>query len=127
MKTKLLFRTTNQTERNNTPEQHSDGILEQLKAYWEELKNLRKPLPTKVFTLYPGRESNPHGRNDHRILSPACLPVPPPGRSSVTYSSSLSVSTNTQTGTVTYTNLTPFTFFTQNFFEESTKQKNSLN
>ena len=28
---------------------------------------------------YPGRESNPHCRNGNRILSPACLPVPPPG------------------------------------------------
>jgi hypothetical protein len=29
--------------------------------------------------LYPGSESNRYGRNGHRILSPACLPVPPPG------------------------------------------------
>ena len=29
--------------------------------------------------LYPGRESNPHFLNENRILSPACLPVPPPG------------------------------------------------
>ena len=32
-----------------------------------------------LFDKYPGRESNPHDRNGHRILSPACLPVPPPG------------------------------------------------
>ncbi len=31
--------------------------------------------------LYPGSESNRYGRNGHRILSPACLPVPPPGQS----------------------------------------------
>ena len=30
--------------------------------------------------MYPERESNPHGLNGHRILSPACLPIPPPGR-----------------------------------------------
>ncbi len=29
--------------------------------------------------MYPGSESNRYGRNGHRILSPACLPVPPPG------------------------------------------------
>ena len=28
--------------------------------------------------MYPERESNPHGRYGHRILSPACLPIPPP-------------------------------------------------
>ncbi len=30
--------------------------------------------------MYPERELNPHGRNGHRILSPACLPIPPPGQ-----------------------------------------------
>ena len=30
--------------------------------------------------MYPERESNPHGRYGHRILSPACLPIPPSGR-----------------------------------------------
>ena len=29
---------------------------------------------------YPGSESNRYGRNGHRILSPACLPIPPPGQ-----------------------------------------------
>ena len=33
-----------------------------------------------LLVLYPGRDLNPHDRNGHRILSPACLPVPPPGR-----------------------------------------------
>jgi hypothetical protein len=28
--------------------------------------------------LYSGRESNPHSFDGNRILSPACLPVPPP-------------------------------------------------
>lgn len=27
--------------------------------------------------LYSRRELNPHDRNGHRILSPACLPIPP--------------------------------------------------
>ena len=37
--------------------------------------------PALILTLilYPGRESNPHFLNENRILSPACLPVPPPG------------------------------------------------
>lgn len=33
----------------------------------------------RSFSLYPGRDLNPHDRNDHGILSPACLPIPPPG------------------------------------------------
>ena len=28
---------------------------------------------------YPGRDSNPHSRDGHRILSPACLPFHHPG------------------------------------------------
>ena len=42
-----------------------------------------KPLWNAIVTRgleYPGRELNPHGRNGHRILSPACLPIPPPGQ-----------------------------------------------
>ena len=27
--------------------------------------------------LYSRRDLNPHGQNAHRILSPACLPIPP--------------------------------------------------
>ena len=30
--------------------------------------------------VYPGRESNPHVFKGHWILSPARLPIPPPGR-----------------------------------------------
>ena len=29
--------------------------------------------------MYPGRDLNPYGRDGHWILSPACLPIPPPG------------------------------------------------
>ncbi len=41
-------------------------------------KKTLKSMDFKVF-LYPGRDLNPHGLYGHRILSPACLPVPPPG------------------------------------------------
>ncbi len=30
--------------------------------------------------LYPERDLNPHAQKGHRILSPACLPIPPSGR-----------------------------------------------
>jgi hypothetical protein len=30
--------------------------------------------------MYPEPGSNRHDRNGHGILSPACLPIPPPGR-----------------------------------------------
>jgi len=26
-----------------------------------------------ILAVYPGRDLNPHARNEHRILSPACL------------------------------------------------------
>ena len=41
-----------------------------------------KKAPTFLLKLlkYPGPGSNRHGRNVHRILSPACLPIPPPGQ-----------------------------------------------
>ena len=32
------------------------------------------------FIKYPGWDLNPYDRNGHRILSPACLPIPPPGQ-----------------------------------------------
>ena len=31
--------------------------------------------------MYPGSDLNRYNRNDYRILSPACLPIPPPGHS----------------------------------------------
>jgi hypothetical protein len=33
-----------------------------------------------ILAVYPGRDLNPHIRNEYRILSPACLPIPPPGQ-----------------------------------------------
>ena len=44
----------------------------------EEIKKAVTALLLAVSALYPGRESNPYSLNGHRILSPACLPVPPP-------------------------------------------------
>ena len=35
---------------------------------------------TSCLSGYPGRDLNPHERNAHWILSPTCLPIPPPGR-----------------------------------------------
>ena len=32
-----------------------------------------------LFRLCPGRDLNPHARMKQRILSPPCLPIPPPG------------------------------------------------
>ena len=40
----------------------------------------KKAVNTWFTALYPGRDLNPHARDEHRILSPACLPIPPPGR-----------------------------------------------
>jgi hypothetical protein len=36
----------------------------------------------KKYLLYPERELNPHSLYGHRILSPACLPIPPSGHPS---------------------------------------------
>ena len=46
-----------------------------------ECKRVLAMAKTLSFILYPGRGLNPHDRNGHRILSPACLPIPPPGQS----------------------------------------------
>ena len=35
---------------------------------------------SSVSEEYPERELNPHTRNEYRILSPACLPIPPSGQ-----------------------------------------------
>ena len=43
-------------------------------------KLLQKKQPAindRLFFEYRRRDLNPHDRNDHRILSPACLPIPP--------------------------------------------------
>lgn len=43
-------------------------------------KRVRFSSNSLIFNLYPGRESNPHVFKGHWILSPARLPIPPPGR-----------------------------------------------
>ena len=38
-------------------------------------------LPTELFSqMYPEGDLNPHDHNDHWILSPTCLPIPPSGQ-----------------------------------------------
>ncbi len=56
----------------HTPKEHSINFKSQKKG----LLFLAIPL----FSMYPEPGSNRHGRNGHRILSPACLPIPPPGQ-----------------------------------------------
>ena len=50
-------------------------------SFDQEIKKCRKAYLSSISALYPGRDLNPHARDEHRILSPACLPIPPPGRS----------------------------------------------
>ncbi len=39
-----------------------------------------RALPTELFSQwYPEGDLNPHDHNDHWILSPTCLPIPPSG------------------------------------------------
>ena len=44
-----------------------------------EIKKAETPFVLRVSALYPGSDLNRYERNVHRILSPACLPIPPPG------------------------------------------------
>ena len=48
--------------------------------FMEQAKKCRNAYLPSISALYPEGELNPHVLNGHRILSPACLPVPPPGR-----------------------------------------------
>gem|GEM_PF-5847086 len=45
-------------------------------------EKLKKPAFNAGFSSYPysGRDLNPYDRNGHWILSPTCLPIPPPER-----------------------------------------------
>ena len=47
-------------------------------TYFGWNKKAKHLFSTFRFFLYSGRDLNPHDRNGHRILSPACLPIPPP-------------------------------------------------
>jgi hypothetical protein len=44
------------------------------------LLKTKKPRIASKLLMYPGRDLNPHVHNRHRILSPACLPISPPGQ-----------------------------------------------
>jgi hypothetical protein len=63
---------------------HLDEIFSEscgFKQFQMEIKKCRNALLSSISAKYPGRDLNPHARDEHRILSPACLPIPPPGRS----------------------------------------------
>ena len=53
-----------------------------LRYYFRSFGEIKKSklFDNQIVWMYPERDLNPHDRNDHRILSPACLPVPPPGQ-----------------------------------------------
>ena len=42
-------------------------------------KKNKRSILTSCAVWYPERDLNPHNRNGHRILSPACLPFHHPG------------------------------------------------
>src|SRR2546426_720199 len=58
---------------------HFSALWFSLIGCFKELKKAIYASISSNIALYPGRESNPHLLNGDRILSPACLPVPPPG------------------------------------------------
>ena len=54
-------------------------LKETLNYFSIEIEQKNKAYQNLIsFILYSGRDLNPHERNVHRILSPACLPIPPP-------------------------------------------------
>ena len=55
--------------------------------------------------MYPKGDLNPHDRNDHWILSPACLPVPPFGHINVALRAGFEPAME-----LTFTRLTVWTF-----------------
>ena len=72
-----VFKTALQT----ALQQHSETVFRLITliiGLFLKTKKAVTLLLSKVSALYPGRESNPYSLNGHRILSPACLPVPPP-------------------------------------------------
>ena len=54
-------------------------IIKSLEVIWEGFKT-KNPLYhiSKEGFKYSERDLNPHGHNGHWILSPTCLPIPPP-------------------------------------------------
>ncbi len=69
-----------------TPKQHSITLRVLIALYIEQIKYAVNACLSLVSALYPGRESNPHACLEHRILSPACLPIPPPGQKNLVIS-----------------------------------------
>gem|GEM_PF-1956669 len=61
---------------------HLDENLLALRYFFTLIVENKKAqlIDIQSVAQYPGRDLNPHSRNGHRILSPACLPVPPPGQ-----------------------------------------------
>ena len=57
------------------PSSRKDKVVAE--QQWRDKKK-DKLFKRTTCLLYSGRDLNPHGRNDHWILSPACLPIPPP-------------------------------------------------
>ena len=79
MKIKLKMITQNRKFPNQFPTfSHSMALYAKKEQILRQLKKAATALLLAVSALYPGRESNPYSLNGHRILSPACLPVPPP-------------------------------------------------
>ena len=70
----------------STINRRRDGIMNKLELLnpqnTNELEQKKRKIQIKypiLPFLYPEPGSNRHGRNGHRILSPACLPIPPSG------------------------------------------------
>ena len=61
----------------NTTLQHSTPSSEEL---YITQPDTHRCTGTEVDRWYSERESNPHGHKVHKILSLACLPIPPPER-----------------------------------------------
>ena len=46
-------------------------------SFDQEIKKCRKAYVSSISALYPGRDLNPHARDEHRILSPNHFPEIP--------------------------------------------------
>ena len=70
------------TENFRTSFPHLGENILALRYYFRSFRKIKKLVTickSNRYEQYPERDLNPHNRNGHRILSPACLPVPPPG------------------------------------------------
>ena len=59
-----------------------DGFVGQIRGQASNCHSIKGALPCRyaLFRLCPGRDLNPHALEKQRILSPPCLPIPPPGQ-----------------------------------------------